>query len=189
MSLFRSVYDRILEVIAAVMMAGVALIIVAGFTFRWFGASLVWYDEVAAISLAWLTYYAGALATLRGAHIGFPGVVNALPAGWRVAATIAASVITILFFALLAVTGYQVVEILGGDTLVSLPSVPLRVVQSVIPITAVLFVVSELIRLPRLVAEAHRGPLIEHELKEALGAVGVEVAGTGTGAGAKERGR
>jgi TRAP-type C4-dicarboxylate transport system permease small subunit len=185
MNLFRSVYDRLLEIIAAVMMAGVALIIVAGFTFRWFGASLVWYDEVAAISLAWLTYYAGALATLRGAHIGFPGLVNALPAGWRVTATITASVITILFFALLAVTGYQVVEILGGDTLVSLPSVPLRFTQSVIPITAVLFVVAELIRLPKAVSAARRGPLVDHELEQALEIAGVDIAP----AGGREGGR
>ena len=65
-------YDRVLEAIAAALMAIVTLIIVAGFFFRWIGYSLVWYDEVGAISLCWLTYYAGALAALRGAHIGFP---------------------------------------------------------------------------------------------------------------------
>ena len=78
-------YDRVLEAIAAALMASSPLIIVAGFFFRWIGYSLVWYDEVGAISLCWLTYYAGALAALRGAHIGFPGLVNALPAklrGW-----------------------------------------------------------------------------------------------------------
>jgi TRAP-type C4-dicarboxylate transport system permease small subunit len=176
MNLFRSAYDRLLEVIAAVLMAAVALIIIAGFTYRWLGQSLVWYDEVAAISLAWLTYYAGALAALRGAHIGFPGLVNALPANLRVAATLLASAITICFFALLAVMGLQVVQILKGDTLVSIPEVSLQVTQSVIPITAVLFVISELIRLPKLVADARRGPLIDHELKEALEAAGVEIA-------------
>ncbi len=99
-----------LEAIAAALMAGVTLIIVAGFVFRWIGYSLVWYDEVGAISLCWLTYYAGALAALRGAHIGFPGLVNALPPNWRVAATFLASAITIFFFGLLAVTGIAVVR-------------------------------------------------------------------------------
>ena len=113
-------YDRVLEAIAATLMAGVTLIIVAGFVFRWVGYSLVWYDEIGSISLCWLTYYAGALAALRGAHIGFPGLVNALPPKLRVAATALASAITIFFFGLLAVTGIAVVRILKGDTLVVL---------------------------------------------------------------------
>ena len=83
-------YDRVLEAIAAAMMAIVTLIIVAGFVFRWLGLPLVWYDEVGAISLCWLTYYAGALAALRGAQIGFPGLVNSLPAKFSVGATILA---------------------------------------------------------------------------------------------------
>ena len=40
---------------------------------------LVWYDEGASIMLAWLTYYGAALAALKRAHIGFPGLVNAMP--------------------------------------------------------------------------------------------------------------
>jgi len=161
-------YDRVLEAIAAAMMAVVTLIIVAGFVFRWAGHSLAWYDEVASISLCWLTYYAGALASLRGAHIGFPGLVNALPTNLRVAATFLASAITIFFFALLAVTGIEVVRILKGDVLVSLPQVSQQVTESVIPITAVLFVIAELIRLPGLLREARRGPLVDHEIKEVL---------------------
>lgn len=176
MDAVRRHYDRMLEVIAAVMMAAVTLIIVSGFVFRWLGESLVWYDEVAAISLAWLTYYGGALAALRGAHIGFPGLVNAMPANWRVAATFFASAITIFFFALLAYTGIKVVQILQGDTLVSIPEVSLQVTQSVIPITAVLFVIAELLKLPGLLREARRGPLIDHEVKEALESVGMDPA-------------
>lgn len=164
----RSVYDRALEAIAALMIVAVTAIVVAGFTFRWLGLSLVWYDEVASISLCWLTYYAGALAALRGAHIGFSGFVNALPARWRVAATLLASFITIFFFALLAYTGYAVVQILQGITLVSLPEVSQQFTQSVIPITAVLFILAELIRLPDLLREAWRGPLPDHEILEAL---------------------
>lgn len=173
MTTIRRIYDRILEVIAAAMMAVVALMIVAGFVFRWVGESLVWYDEVAAIALCWLTYYAGALAALRGAHIGFPGLVNAMPANLRVAATLFSSAVTIFFFALLAYMGLEVVTVLKGDTLVSIPWVPLQLTQSVIPITSVLFVIAELLKLPELVEEARRGPLIDHEIKEALESAGI----------------
>lgn len=168
MKTFRALYDRFLEAIAVALIVGVTTIVVMGFVFRWVGESLVWYDEVASIGLAWLTYYAGALAALRGAHIGFAGFVNSLPARARVAATLFSSLVTIGFFILLAVMGAKVVEILGGDTLVSLPSVPLRATQSVIPIASVLFVIAEVIRLPDLLREAKRGPLVDHELLEAL---------------------
>lgn len=172
MTTIRRIYDRVLEAIAVLLIVAVTAIVVAGFVYREIGLSLVWYDEVASISLCWLTYYAGALAALRGAHIGFSGFVNALPPTWRVAATLFASAVTIFFFGLLAVTGIQVVQILGGTTLVSIPEISQQYTQSVIPIASALFILAELIRLPELVREARRGPLIDHEIKEALEAVG-----------------
>jgi TRAP-type C4-dicarboxylate transport system permease small subunit len=168
MTAVRRLYDRFLEAIAVAMIIGVTVIVTMGFIFRWIGESLVWYDEIASISLCWLTYYAGALAALRGAHIGVAGFVNSLPANLRVAAAFFSSTVTILFFVMLAVMGIKVVEILGGDTLVSIPWVPLRVTQSVIPIASVLFIVAELLRLPGLLREARRGPLVDHELLDAL---------------------
>ena len=177
MNTFRQIYDRALEAIAALLIVAITVIVVLGFVYRWIGESLVWYDEVAAIALCWLTYYAGALAALRGAHIGFAGFVNAMPANLRVAATLFASAVNIFFFGLLAYTGLEVVKILGGTTLVSIPEISQQVTQSVIPITAVMFVVAELLRLPQLMREAREGMLIDHELKEALESVGEQVPG------------
>jgi TRAP-type C4-dicarboxylate transport system permease small subunit len=175
----RRAYDRFLEVIAVIMIVAVTVIVVMGFVYRWLGFSLVWYDEVASIALVWLTYYAGALAALRGAHIGFSGFVNALPTNLRVAATLFASLVTIGFFVLLAITGWQVVQILEGTTLVAAPEVSQQLTQSVIPIAAALFVLAELIRLPEALEEARRGPIIDHEIKEALETVQAtdEIAG------------
>lgn len=167
----RTVLDRVLEVLAAVLMVALTVIIILGFAYRYAGYSLVWYDEIASIGLAWLTYYAGALAALRGAHIGFPGLVNAFPRTLRIAATLVAEALVILFFVVLAATGLEVLVILEGLTLVSLPEVPMQIAQSVIPITAVLFVVAVLLRLPDTLAEARKGAIVEHELKEALASV------------------
>lgn len=172
MRVFRSFYDRVLEAVAVAMIVAVTVIVVLGFTFRSLGLALVWYDEVASIALAWLTYYGGALAALRGAHLGFSAFVNALPTALRVAATVAASGITIFFFTLLAVTGFQVMSVISGLTLVSLPQVQQSWAASVIPVTSILFVIAELVRLPGLVAEARRGAILDHELKEALETVG-----------------
>jgi TRAP-type C4-dicarboxylate transport system permease small subunit len=178
MAAFRRIYDRLLETIAVILMIAVTAIVTMGFVYRWVGASLVWYDELASISLCWLTYYAGALAALRGAHIGFSGFVNSLPAKWRVAAAVFSSAVTIFFFGMLAVMGAMVVQILKGDTLVSIPALSLQVTQSVIPIAAVLFVVAELLRLPERIREACKGPLIDHELLDLLahGQAGKEIA-------------
>lgn len=164
----RRYYDRILEIISATLMAGLTIILVMGFVFRAAGLSLVWYDEVASIGLCWLTYYGSALAASRGAHIGFPGIVNAFPPALRVAAALFAEAVTIGFFVLLAVTGMEVLDILKGDTLVSLPNVSLQVTQSVIPISAVLFIIAELLRLPEILTAARGGGFEDHELKEAL---------------------
>jgi TRAP-type C4-dicarboxylate transport system permease small subunit len=175
MATVRRIYDRLLEAIAVGMIVAVTVIVVLGFTFRWMGLALVWYDEVASISLAWLTYFGAALAALRGSHLGFAGFVNSLPADWRVLATLCASGVTICFFGLLAVTGYQVVQAISGLTLVSLPEVQQQWVAAVIPIASVLFVLAELLRLPASLAQARRGPLLDPEIKEALeehGAIG-----------------
>jgi TRAP-type C4-dicarboxylate transport system permease small subunit len=168
MQAFRRAYDRFLEILSALLMAGLTIILVMGFVFRAVDLSLVWYDEVASIGLCWLTYYGSALAAARGAHIGFPGIVNAFPPALRVIATLFAEAVTIGFFVLLAVTGLEVLEILQGDTLVSLPAVSLQVTQSVIPISAVLFIIAELLRLPDVLAAARGAGFEDHEIKEAL---------------------
>ncbi len=176
MQTIRAWYDRFLEVIAALLMAGLTIILVMGFVYRFLNMSLVWYDEVASIGLAWLTYYGSALAAHRGAHIGFPGIVNTFPPGLRVAVTLLSEVIVIGFFLLLAVYGAEVVEILQGSTLVSLPDVSQQLTQSVIPIASVLIIIAELLRLPEVIAAARGHGFEDHELKEALEAAAAEQA-------------
>ena len=61
-------------------------------------------------------------------------------------------VLVIGFFAVVAWAGWQVLAVIGGDTLVSLPWVPARVAQSVIPIGAVLFILAELSSVPDALA-------------------------------------
>lgn len=174
MTQLRSIYDRLLEVIAVLLIVAVTVIVVLGFSYRWLGFSLVWYDEVASISLAWLTYFASALAASRGAHLGFPGLVNSFPAKLRVAATLFSSGVTIFFFVLMAWVGTKLLPIIASITLVSLPGVSQAIVMAAIPVASAMFVLAELLRLPELLEEAWRGPLIDREVKEALEAVGID---------------
>lgn len=162
-------FETLLEIITASIVAALTLLIVLGTAYRYMGQALSWYDEVASIGLVWMTYFGSALAALKGAHIGFPGLVNAMPPRWRVAATIFAEVCVFFFFGLLAFAGWQVLVILEGMTLVSLPNVPVQLTQSIIPLGAVLFMIAEALRLPAILSDARGAGFVDHEIKEALG--------------------
>jgi|SRR5712691_1887984 len=164
----RAGFELLLETIVILLVTALTIIIIVGVIFRYTGRSLVWYDEVASIGLVWLTYYGSALAALKGAHIGVPGFVNAMPPRARVAATLFAETIVLLFFIALAVTGVEVLVVLGNDRLVSLPNVSLRVTDSAIPIGAVLFIIAELVRFPSVLRDARGTGFVDAELKEAL---------------------
>jgi len=144
----RRSYESFLEAIALVLMIALAAEVVVGVAFRWSGESLVWYDEIASILLAWITFYGSALAALRGAHIGVPGLVEAMPRTLRLTATIIAEALVIGFFVLMAWVGFSVLDVLATDYLVSIPEVSVKYTQSVIPLGAVLFVIAEVLRLP-----------------------------------------
>ena len=151
---FRRGYERFLEWICIVLMTALAAEVTAGVLFRYSGHSLVWYDEVATILLAWVTFYGSALAVLKHAHMGVPEIVRMLPPDWRVAAAVVAQLCAIAFFVLLAWVGYSILEILASDRLVSLPDVPVAFAQSTIPISAVLIVIAQLLVFPELLREA-----------------------------------
>ncbi len=148
------VFERLLEAITIFLMVSLAAVVVIAVCFRWAGDALAWYDEVASIQLAWLTYYAAALAALKRAHIGVPGLIAALPPPLRVPMVLVAEAIIIGFFALLAWLGYTVLLVLEGDTMISLPEISTQFTQSVIPIGAVLFIIAQLLNFPQVWREA-----------------------------------
>lgn len=152
----RKALERLLEAVVLVLMAGLFVVVVIGVGFRTAGAALVWYDEVASIGLAWLTYYGAALAALKRAHIGVPGLVAALERPWRLVAVATAEALVIGFFALVAWIGWRVLEVLEGGRLVSLPWVPEQFTQSIIPVGAVVFIVAQLASLPEIWRAAAR---------------------------------
>lgn len=137
-------YGRALEILVMTLMVILFLEVMVGVVFRMLGHSLTWYDEVAAILLAWLTFYGSALASHNRAHIGCPEIVEQLRPALRKVLTIFSQSLVIGFFALLAWVGFTIMPILAGDAMTSLPTIPMNWVQSVIPISAVLIVASEL---------------------------------------------
>jgi len=164
----RAGFERLLETIVIVLITALTLLVICGFCFRYVGYALSWYDELASVGLVWLTYYGSALAALRGAHIGVPGFVNAMPTKARVAATIFAEIIFFIFFIMLTWTGVQVLEALGGEYLVSLDWMPQRITVSAIPIGAALVLIAEALRLPKLLRDARGAGFIDTEAIEAM---------------------
>ncbi len=155
-------YGRLLEAVVIFLMVSLTAVVVFAVISRKAGASLSWYDEVASIQLAWLTYYGAALAAYKRAHIGFPGLLEALPPRLRLTLFWFGELAVASFFILLAWVGMTVLEVLEGDTLVSLPWVPVQFTQSVIPIGAVLFLLGQAISLPEQLHRVRAGRLL-HE--------------------------
>lgn len=144
---FRRRYGAALEVLVIVLVIVLALEVTLGIVFRTLGKSLSWYDEVASVLLAWLTFYGSALASVRRAHISCPEVVEQASPRTRRALGIATQVLVIAFFALLGWVGASILPIIAGETLSSVPEISMAVVQSVIPISCALILVAESLHL------------------------------------------
>ena len=145
---WRGVLERVLEAIVIALMGGLAALVVVGVGFRQAGAALVWYDELASVFLAWLTYYGAALAALKRSHIGFPKLVESAAPHVRRALYIVQELVVLGFLSAMVWAGWRVARILEGSTLVSLPWVPAQLTQSVIPVGALLFIAAEILTFP-----------------------------------------
>lgn len=159
----KTVVGWLLEgILIALMIVLTVVVITAVFYRKVLGDSLSWYDEIASILLIWITYYGAALAALRRKHIGFDGVLIALPLKLRTAAFILSEFLVIGFFVLLGYSGWLVFLVVEGDRLVSLTWVPQQIPQSVIPIGSLLFIIAEILSMPEAWRMAREGISVEH---------------------------
>jgi TRAP-type C4-dicarboxylate transport system permease small subunit len=161
--------ERLFEIITSALLVILALEVLVGIVFRAARRPLAWYDEVASVLLAWLTYYGSALAALKNAHIGFPGLANSLGRGGRFAVLAFREIVVIGFFLILAWEGTRILGALAGDTLVTV-DIPVTLTQSAIPIGAALFVLAELLKLPERIdwARGERPPPAQPEAAKEL---------------------
>jgi TRAP-type C4-dicarboxylate transport system permease small subunit len=161
--------DRGLQVLTIGLLLALAALVVAAVAFRKAGTSIIWYDEVASVLLAWLTFLGAALAVLRHAHLGFPGLVFKLPLPWRIGCFVLAKLIVLGFWTTVIVAGTRALGLMAGDALVTLPWLPMQVVQSVLPVAGVLIVAAELLDLPESLARLRHG--VDDETQEIRDAV------------------
>lgn len=159
---FRRRLDLTLQwVLVGLMIALTAMVIVA-VVYRKLGASLSWYDEVASVMLAWITYYGAALAALKRQHLGVDSVLLQLPGPIRMGCVALAEALVLGFFVVLGWAGWRVLQVVGDESLISLPWVPVSLTQSVIPVGAALFVLCELLSLPDYWRDIRAGRAFDH---------------------------
>ncbi len=125
------------------MMISMALVVILGVSFRWGGNALTWYDEIASMQLAWLTYYGSAYAALKGGHISVPSILKSFPLKIRKVLFYISKFFVYAFFILLTYYGFKVMNLVRGETLTTLDWFPQPLAQSVIPFASLLFMVSE----------------------------------------------
>jgi len=155
--------ERFLEVASIALLTSLAVVVVMAVAYRFAGASMVWYDEIASVQLAWLTYYGAALAAIKRGHLGFSGIFLKLPKKIRAISFVMAEIFVIGFFLVIGWAGWHLLSVFGEETLISLPWVSLRFTQSVIPIGAVLFIAAELLSIPDAWQHAMTGVDYESE--------------------------
>ena len=78
-ALFERVLLRCLEAICLALLLSLTGAVIYSTTMRYLGASPSWYDEIASVLLAWLTYFGATYALFLRQHMGFAGLVVALP--------------------------------------------------------------------------------------------------------------
>lgn len=168
---------RLIETICLALLVVLAAAVIYSTTMRYLGASPSWYDEIASVLLAWLTYFGASYAMFQRSHMGFGGLVAALPRPLAVATAIFSETLVIGYFALVAWYGNAVLKVAAFDSLLSLPWLTLDIVQSVIPISAVLMILGSLLTMPRAIRDAAMGVDHEHaEIEQAIAEAEKEAA-------------
>jgi TRAP-type C4-dicarboxylate transport system permease small subunit len=173
------VFSRLLDIS---LLLALAAVILAGVAYRYSGASLIWYDELASLLLAWLTFVGAALAALRNAHLNFSALMLALPPGPRMAVFVVVEAIFVAAFAIVAWAGWSLLAFFGDETLTTLRFFPRAVAQGMLPVCAAITILARLLTLPDRWRETLAGVdpealEIAHEIARARKEMGVAPEG------------
>lgn len=142
---FENLLRRLLEWSGIALVASLIVVVVLAVVLRKLGQSLQWYDEVASILLAWITFFGAATAALNRSHLGFSELVAALPRTVRLMAFVFAELVVVGFLVLLIYGFLKLLPVLRGMGLASLPEIPVWSVQLALPVGAVLFIIAQLV--------------------------------------------
>ena len=164
--------DVFLQVVTIGLIVVLAVIVLMGVAFRYTGNSLIWYDEVAIVLLAWITFTGAALAVLRNAHLGFSGLLCGLPPKARLFLFALNEVLFVAIFAVVLWGSWVILGIFGSETMTTLRWVPRWFIQGIVPVASALMILGRLLTIPERLANVRAGrdpdtEEIEHEIARA----------------------
>ena len=84
-ALIERILLRCIETICLALLLMLTAAVIYSTTMRYFGASPSWYDEIASVLLAWLTYFGAVYALFHRQHMSFGRIcccVATLGSGW-----------------------------------------------------------------------------------------------------------
>lgn len=164
--------DVFLQVVTIGLIVVLAIIVLMGVAFRYTGNSLIWYDEVAIVLLAWITYSGAALAVLRNAHLGFNGLLYGLPPRGRLGLFALNETLFLAIFGVVLWGSWVILGIFGSETMTTLRWVPRWFIQGIVPVASALMILGRLLTIPERLANVRAGrdpdtEEIEHEIARA----------------------
>ena len=164
MQIAARILERFLRLLTTALLMVLTVVVVASVVARYFfNSSFVWYDEVASVLLAWITFYGGAYAALLRRHLGFEGLLAGARPTLRMPLFALGEAVFYAVFACLAWAGWVVLGIMGSETLISLDWVPLWLTQSAVPVSALLFMLGHALSTPETLARLRAGRTAEEE--------------------------
>ncbi|EPX78289.1 TRAP transporter small permease [Litoreibacter arenae] len=152
-----------LQAATLAMIVALACIVLMGVGFRYSGSSLIWYDEVSSVLLAWITFTGAALAVLRNAHLGFNGLLFGLPGPIRIPLFWLVEAVFIATFGIVVWAGWAILDFFGSETMTTLRFVPRTFVQGILPVAAAFMVLARVLTLPERLASVRAGADPESE--------------------------
>lgn len=183
------IFHKVLETITIGLLISLAGVVISAVVARYvFNSSFRWYDEVASVMLAWITYYGAALAALRRSHLGFTGFVLGRERPVRLSLFVFSEAIVYAVFVSLAYASWVVLDVMEGENLVSLEWVSLQFTQSVVPIGCVLFIAAQILSTPDAWARMFIGRDREaDEIAEEIARAREDLAQSDTGNGERSQ--
>ena len=133
----------------ALVLAAIAAICFIEVVRRPFGGSFVWYDEFVGYLLVWLTFLGAVLARSYHQHIGVDNLLEKVRPETRRWLVLTTHVLMIAIHIVLLVYGAQLVFRFLSERAITI-DVPMGLVYSVIPLSALLMLIVEGLQIARL---------------------------------------
>lgn len=141
MARINAIVDAVLFYLVAAALATVVGICFVQVVARYlFSASFTWAEEVSIILLLWSTWGAACLAVKEGVHLRVCILDDRLTPRLSIILRLALNCLAIPFMVVIALTSKIVIRAMANITLMSLPSLPMNVLYTCVPVGCVMMI-------------------------------------------------